>query len=64
MSAFVQNIETTNGDEKDGVAIQQRLGGRQTLVQWSNGRCRWVNTEKLTGNLYTNEEKAKDYFNG
>ena len=60
---FVQNTETTNGDQKDGVAIQQRRGGRETLVQWSNGDCRWINTDKLKGNLSQVEDRTKDMFN-
>jgi hypothetical protein len=48
---FVQSLDTTNPKHKDGLAIEQRRGARETLVQWSNGQCRWVNTSELAGTV-------------
>jgi hypothetical protein len=48
---FVQSKDTTNPKHKDGLAIEQRRGARETLVQWSNGQCRWVNTSELAGTV-------------
>jgi hypothetical protein len=44
---FVEsNIETTH-NHKNGLAIRQRRGKQETLVQWENGRQRWVMTADL-----------------
>jgi len=48
---FVQSLDTTNPKHTNGLAIEQRLGARETLVQWSNGQCRWVNTSELAGTV-------------
>jgi len=45
--SFYNNSENTNSELKNGVVIEQRRGGRESLVQWSNGDCRWVDTHKL-----------------
>jgi hypothetical protein len=48
---FVQSKDTTNPRHKDGLAIEQRRGERETLVQWSNGDCQWVTTSELAGTV-------------
>ena len=48
---FVQSKSTTSVREKNGVAMRQRLGGRETLVQWQNGAQRWVETSDLQGEI-------------
>jgi len=48
---FVQSKSTTHAREKNGMAMKQRRGGRETLVQWENGRQRWVDTIDLQGDI-------------
>jgi len=48
---FVQSKDTTNPKHVNGVAIEQRRGMLETLVQWSNGDIRWVPTGSLAGEV-------------
>ena len=48
---FVQSKATTHALQRNGVAIQQRRGGNETLVQWQNGDPRWVSTKDLSGEI-------------
>ena len=48
---FVERETSTLITEKNGVALRQRRGGRETLVQWSNGRQRWTATDELKGEI-------------
>ena len=48
---FVQSKVETVHNNKNGVAIQQRKGGQETLVQWENGRQHWVQTNDLQGTV-------------
>ena len=48
---FVQSKVETIHNHKNGVAIQQRKCGRETLVQWENGRQYWVDTTDLLGTV-------------
>ena len=48
---FVQSKASTQVKQKNGVAIEQRRGTRETLVQWENGAQRWVQTEDLAGTI-------------
>jgi hypothetical protein len=48
---FVQSKVTTSIKEKNGVAMRQRRGARETLVQWENGLQKWVDTEDLQGEI-------------
>ena len=48
---FVQSLDTTNPKHVNGLAIEQRRGAQETLVQWSNGDCRWVPTGSLAGDV-------------
>ena len=48
---FVQSKATTQAKEKNGLALRQRRGERETLVQWENGDQRWVETSDLVGEI-------------
>ena len=48
---FVQSKATTSHREKNGMAMRQRRGGRETLVQWENGNQKWVDTSDLQGEI-------------
>ena len=48
---FVQSKATMHGKEKNGLALRQRRGERETLVQWENGSQRWVDTDDLVGEI-------------
>ena len=48
---FVQSKITTTAKHTNGLAIEQRRGATETLVQWSNGDCRWVPTADLAGTV-------------
>ena len=48
---FVQSKGTTFAKHKNGLAITQRKGGNETLVQWENGARRWEPTKDLTGTI-------------
>jgi hypothetical protein len=48
---FVQSKETTSFQQKNGIALRQRRGDRETLVQWENGDQRWVDTTALQGEI-------------
>ena len=44
---FVQSKATTHPKRKDGLCLEQRRGGHETLVQWANGDQQWVQTVDL-----------------
>ncbi len=44
---FVQSKAVTHAKRKDGLALEQRRGGQETLIQWSNGDQQWCCTEDL-----------------
>ena len=48
---FIQSKAAQSNAHKDGLCIQQRRGGRETLVQWSNGDQQWCVTEDLVGRI-------------
>ena len=48
---LVQTQATTNHRHKDGLCLQQRRGGKETLVQWSNGDQRWMHTQDIQGKI-------------
>tara|TARA_Y100001938_G_C7892448_1_gene330425 strand:- start:172 stop:372 length:201 start_codon:yes stop_codon:yes gene_type:complete len=48
---FVQSKTETQYDNKNGVALEQRRNGNETLVQWENGKQRWVPTSDLLGEV-------------
>ena len=48
---FIQSKAAQSNAHKDGLCIAQRRGGRETLVQWSNGDQQWCVTEDLVGRV-------------
>lgn len=44
---FIQSKAATNSLHKNGLALEQRRGGNETLVQWSNGDQQWLRTYDL-----------------
>ena len=48
---FVQSKTETQFDNKNGLALEQRRNGSETLVQWENGRQHWVATTDLLGEV-------------
>ena len=48
---FIQSKAATSNAHKNGLCIAQRRGGRETLVQWSNGDQQWCITEDLVGRV-------------
>jgi len=52
---FIQSKAVTSNAHKNGLCLEQRRGGRETLVQWSNGDQQWCVTEDLefVGNQIT-----------
>ena len=65
---FVQSKAVTRADHKDGLAIQQRCGGSQTLIQWANGDRQWCQTNDLQYfgeaiTLVQPENSQESYYN-
>ncbi len=58
---FVQSKTTTLAKQKNGIAIEQRRGERETLVQWENGDTRWVQTEDLVGTIRLMGRHSTEY---
>ena len=61
---FVQSKATTFAKEKNGLALRQRRGEKETLVQWENGDQRWVETSDLVGEIRLvaqNDAEGYDY---
>ena len=48
---FVQSKVGTVHKQRNGVAIRQRRGESETLVQWENGQQRWIETSDLSGTI-------------
>ena len=48
---FIQSKAATDNQHTNGLCIAQRRGGRETLVQWSNGDQQWCITEDLVGRV-------------
>ena len=48
---FVQSKAETNHANKNGVALEQRRAGKETLVQWENGVQHWIPTTDLQGDI-------------
>jgi hypothetical protein len=44
---LVESSAVTNPRHKNGVALEQRRSGRETLIQWSNGDQMWCDTRDL-----------------
>ena len=59
---FIQSKVETAFGHNNGVAIRSRLGGREILVQWSNGRQRWCQSDDIVGAVrFVELEKTRDY---
>lgn len=52
---FIQSKAATDNGHKNGLALEQRRGGKETLIQWSNGDQQWCETKDLEyfGNTIT-----------
>lgn len=48
---FVNSESVSNFKHKNGLCLAQRKGGRETLVQWSNGDQRWYESNDLQGKI-------------
>ena len=44
---FIQSKAATDNGHKNGLALEQRRGGKETLIQWSNGDQQWCETKDL-----------------
>lgn len=60
---FVTNHDSTDKRRNRGVALKQRRGGNETLVQWNNGDCRWVPTKSLQENPNGVKDTTGEVFN-
>ena len=62
---FIQSKTTTAFNNKNGLAIRSRLGGSEILVQWSNGRQEWCQSNDIAGAIRFVELETNhsiDYF--
>lgn len=62
---FIQSKSSTDYNLKNGLAIKSRLGGKEILVQWSNGRQQWCQAEDIQGAIRFVELESTssiDYF--
>jgi len=52
---FIQSRAATISAHKNGLALEQRRGGKDTLIQWPNGDQQWCATRDLdyTGSTIT-----------
>ena len=48
---FVNSKSSSDFQHKNGLCIEQRRGGKETLVQWQNGAQRWEFTSELEGDV-------------
>ena len=46
---FIQSRTETAFGHSNGLAIRSRLGGKEILVQWQNGRQRWCQADDIEG---------------
>ena len=44
---FIQSKAASTSAHKNGLALEQRRGGRETLIQWANGDQQWCITRDL-----------------
>ena len=44
---FNQSKAAQSNAHKNGLALEQRRGGSETLIQWSNGDQQWCVTQDL-----------------
>ena len=52
---FIQSKAASSNAHKNGLALEQRRGGSETLIQWANGDQQWCITRDLefVGNQFT-----------
>ena len=52
---FIQSKAASSNAHKNGLALEQRRGGSETLIQWANGDQQWCITRDLefVGNQIT-----------
>ena len=52
---FIQSKAASSNAHKSGLALEQRRGGKETLIQWANGDQQWCITRDLefVGNQIT-----------
>tara|TARA_B100000902_G_C26653037_1_gene594728 strand:- start:151 stop:345 length:195 start_codon:yes stop_codon:yes gene_type:complete len=52
---FIQSKAASSNAHKNGLALEQRRGGKETLIQWANGDQQWCITRDLefVGNQIT-----------
>lgn len=52
---FIQSKAASTAAHKNGLALEQRRGGNETLIQWPNGDQQWCITRDLeyVGNQIT-----------
>ena len=52
---FIQSKAASSNAHKNGLALEQRRGGNETLIQWANGDQQWCITRDLefVGNQIT-----------
>ena len=63
---FIQSKAASSNAHKNGLALEQRRGGRETLIQWANGDQQWCITRDLefVGNQITLIGGAEYITNG
>lgn len=44
---FIQSKAASSNAHKNGLALEQRRGGSETLIQWANGDQQWCITQDL-----------------
>ena len=44
---FIQSKAASSNAHKNGLALEQRRGGSETLIQWANGDQQWCITRDL-----------------
>jgi len=63
---FIQSKAAVHPRHKNGLALEQRRAGIETLIQWSNGDQQWCQTQDLDypGSTMTLIGKAEYVNNG
>ena len=61
---FIQSRTETVFGHSNGLAIRSRLGGKEILVQWQNGRQRWCQANDIVGAVRFIELETRDHLYG
>ena len=48
---FVQSKASTRYDQKNGLCVRERKGGKEILIQWPSGRQEWHRREDIEGRI-------------